>query len=51
MEKEKYRFDDAYSAVYEYDGDSNAYIYIGSYLAYGLDASMTEEKMIEAMER
>ena len=50
MQKEKYRFDDAYEKVYEYDKDSNSYINIGSYHAFGIDKSMTETEMIETVE-
>jgi len=37
---EKYRFDDAYEKVYQYvDGD---YMFIGNYLAFGIDQSQTD---------
>ena len=50
MQKEKYRFDDAYEKVYEYDKDSNSYINLGSYHAFGIDKSMSETEMIEIVE-
>jgi len=43
---EKYRFDDAYEKVYEYDG-KGAYVFCGSYLAYGIEKNMTEAEKVE----
>lgn len=43
---EKYRFDDAYKTVYEYDDDSNAYIFCGRYIAFGISSNMTESEKI-----
>jgi len=48
--KDKYRFDDAYEKVYEYDVDSNAYIFTGSYLAYGITAKMSDEQKTQIVE-
>jgi len=41
---EKYRFDDAYQKVYEYDEESSAYIHCGSYFAYGIKPKMSYEQ-------
>jgi len=46
----KYRFDDAYSKVYEYDEECNAYIFVGSYIAYGINAKMSEEEKTHIVE-
>lgn len=48
---EKYRFDDAYGKVYEYNADARAYIHIGSYAAFGITTKMSEEKQIATVER
>ena len=50
MEKTKnnppaFRFDDAYESVYTYDVNDHAYFFLGSYLSFGLDKSMSEDKM------
>ena len=49
--KDKYRFDDAYGKVYEYDEGACAYIYIGSYLAFGITAKMSEKKQISKVQK
>ena len=36
------RFDDAYGKVYEREGD--AYVFIGTYLAYGINADMSDSE-------
>ena len=41
--KDRYRFDDAYGKVYEYDNESKAYVFYGSYDACDIDASMSDE--------
>jgi len=41
--KDRYRFDDAYRKVYEYDEDARAYIHIGSYLTFGITAKMSDK--------
>jgi len=48
--KDKYRFDDAYGAVYEYDEDSDAYIFCGKYHIYGIHPDMSEEEKIRLVE-
>lgn len=48
--KNGYRFDDAYEKVYRLD--AGAYIFRGSYLAYGINSNMTdEEKTLEVEEQ
>jgi len=43
---DKYRFDDAFEKVYEYE--NGIYTFIGNYLAFGINKNMTdEEKIIE----
>jgi hypothetical protein len=46
----KYRFDDAYSKVYEYDENAMAYIFIGTYYAFGIKTNMQEKEKIEKVE-
>ena len=45
--KERFRIDDAYGAVYEYDEDSNAYIFCGTFRAFGITPKMSEAKQIK----
>ena len=47
---EKYRFDDAYEKVYEYDEAAQAYVFCGSYLAYGINSKMSEEEQLRIVE-
>lgn len=46
----KYRFDDTYEKVYEYDEEARAYIFCGSYLAYGITPEMSQEKQLQLVE-
>ena len=41
--KDKYRFDDAYEKVYEYDAESQA-IHIGSYFWFSITADMSDKE-------
>jgi len=41
---EKYRFDDAYGKVYEYE--NGAYVYSGSYFGFGISSDMSDEEKI-----
>lgn len=47
---DKYRFDDAYEAVYEFNKAANAYIHIGSFLAFNIDSDDSEQDMIAKVE-
>ena len=47
---EKYRFDDDYEKVYIYDNSANAYVFIGSYFAFGLQWTMTDTTMISIVD-
>lgn len=47
---EKYRFDDAYQKVYEYDESAKCYVNIGSYFAFGIDAGMSESEKTQIVE-
>ena len=47
---EKYRFDDAYGKVYEYDNAQKGYIHIGSYFAFGLNPDMPEAEKIRIVD-
>lgn len=38
----KYRFDDTYEKVYEYDKDAAGFVFIGSYFAFGINSDMSE---------
>jgi len=46
----KWRLDDAYGKVYEYDEDSNAYIFYCTYFAAGIKDSMSECEKIRLIE-
>ena len=46
----RYRFDDAYGKVYEYDEDAKAYFFVGSYLAFGITKRMSEDEMIRRVD-
>ena len=37
----KFRFDDAYKKVYEYDDDNKCYLFYGTYYACGITADMS----------
>ena len=43
---EKYRFDDTYQKVYEYDNEGKCYLFVGTYFAFGISASMPTNKKI-----
>ena len=45
--RERFRIDDAYGAVYEYDEDSNAYIFCGKFHTFGITPVMSEAKQIK----
>lgn len=47
---EQYRFDDAYGKVYEYSEEHKAYLFIGTYLAYGIKANMREKTKVRLVE-
>ena len=47
---DRFRFDDAYGKVYKYDKTQSAYIFRGSYLAYGLNADMDDAEKIREVE-
>ena len=44
----KYRFDDSYEKVYEYENGS--YLFIGSYFSYGITKKMKDEEKIKIIE-
>jgi len=39
-----YRFDDGYKRVYEWDEKAQAYLFIGTYLALGITAQMSDKE-------
>jgi len=45
---DRYRFDEAFEKVYEYE--DGAYFFIGTYLGFGLDKSMTDEEKTAILE-
>jgi len=47
---ERFRFDDDYRKVYEFDEDANAYMHVGSYLAFGIDAGMDDNEKIKMVD-
>ena len=47
---DRYRFDDAYGNLYEYDEDARGYVFIGSYLAFGINKNMSESEQIRIVE-
>jgi hypothetical protein len=44
------RFDDAYGVVYELGEALDAYHSIGTYYAYGIDSSMSDEEKIRQID-
>ncbi len=48
---DRYRFDDAYCKVYEYDSSRKAYLFLGSYYAFEITARMTTRKKVRIVER
>jgi len=36
MKTREYRFDNAYQKIYKYDEEQQAYLFFGSYFAYGI---------------
>lgn len=48
---DEYRFDDAYEKIYEYDNKARAYLFIGTYLAYGINAPMSDDVKVAAIDR
>jgi hypothetical protein len=38
----QFRFDDAYGKVLELNKEENAYFFLGSYYAYGINADMSD---------
>lgn len=46
----KYRFDNAYQKVYEYDKELHCYIFIGMYSAFDITLGMCELEKIEQVE-
>lgn len=49
-EEQKYRFDSQTREVYELMDDKHAYIYIGSYLIFGLRPGMSYEIKVKRVE-
>jgi len=47
--KEKYRFDDDYGKIFKYDTSAHAYMYHGSYYAYGITANMADEDKAQSV--
>lgn len=47
----KYRFDNAYEKVYRYSKENHAYIYIGSYIAYGITKKMSYKQAVKKVEQ
>jgi hypothetical protein len=47
---EKYRFDDAYQKVYEYDPGQKAYLFVGTYLVFGITSKMSHKKKVSRVE-
>ena len=46
----KYRFDDAYGAVYKYSEECKAYVYLCSFLTAGIEPSDSEARQIREAE-
>lgn len=46
----KYRFDNAYGKVYEYSSAHGAYVFLGSYLQFGISARNREVTKIRKVE-
>lgn len=46
----KYRFDNNYEKVYEYDEKQKAYIFIGTYFAFDIDKKMSDAEKTKIVE-
>lgn len=47
--KERFRFDDQYKTIYEYDEQSNTYLFFGKYEFFGLSTDMNDEEKTEIL--
>ena len=47
---EKYRIDNAYGKVYEWDRSSGAYVFCGSFYAFGITSHMSEAEQLRVIE-
>ena len=50
MEKEQYRFDNVYKKVYEYKERINSYVFIGSYLRFGIEKKNRDSTKIRKIQ-
>ena len=48
---EKYRFDDAYGKVYEYDKNRGVYLFIGTYYAFSIKSYMTDKRKTSIVDK
>lgn len=47
---EKYRIDRAYEKIYSYDNEAQGFVFYCTFFAAGVDAAMTDEKIVEKLE-
>lgn len=47
---DRYRFDDAYEKVFEYDAGAKGYVFIGSYIAFDINTKMSEAEQTQIVE-
>lgn len=47
----KYRIDNSYGTVYEYDKEAKAYIFFGKFHVFGITPKMSESQQIKRIER
>lgn len=46
----KYRFDDSYEKVYEYDAEQDAYVFIGTYYNFNITKNDSYSEAVEKVE-
>ena len=47
---EKFRIDNAYNQVFEYDDEENGYVFYGSFFSIGITDKMSESKQLKIIE-
>ena len=44
---ERFRFDNAYGKVFEFDKSQDAYVFVGTYIAFGINSKMSDDQKKE----
>ena len=47
---EKYKFDNAYESIYEWNDNANAYLFLGSYYSFGITKEMSHAEAVAIIE-